>query len=209
MFVYFSFTYFFLKKIAFCFFWHKSMHSYEVVVCDDIHIESVKIMIVHIFEATDFNVFFFFFLCVYLIHMIVRSRDISKQLVIDLSHEQGYRRGHVPGAVNLSLEKFNFTRKVDVHGGITRGLTVSLFFFLIKKKKRHYFFGYEIYNVMKNLGLSNDTSETILYDNSTLVCYDIFIYICYILYVVEPKRMMCFQQQCVHFSWTIFDKSKR
>ncbi|ETO23279.1 rhodanese domain-containing protein [Reticulomyxa filosa] len=128
--------------------------------------------------------------------MKVKPRDISKQLVIDLSHEQGYRRGHIQGAVNLSVEKFDFTRKVDVYGGITRGV---LFF----KKKRG---GYEkmiilkknkinkqakphlmpkqgggeflkkkivaideIYEVMKNLGLNNNTSEIILYDNSAML----------------------------------------
>ena len=35
----------------------------------------------------------------------LKSRDLAKQVVIDLSHEQGYRRGHIKGAVNLPLEK--------------------------------------------------------------------------------------------------------
>lgn len=79
----------------------------------------------------------------------VKYRDSSKQMVIDLSHEQGYRRGHIKGAVNLPLERFDFTKQVDTYGGITQD---------------------DAYNVMKSLGVSNDTSEIILYDNSGLVC---------------------------------------
>jgi len=78
----------------------------------------------------------------------VKPRDVSKQIVIDLSHEQGYRRGHIEGAINLPIEKFDFTRLVDVYGGISRD---------------------ECVDVMKNLGISDSTSEIILYDNSGLL----------------------------------------
>jgi len=77
-----------------------------------------------------------------------RPRDINKQLVIDLSHEQGYRRGHIPNAVNLPMEAFDYTRNVDAYGGIHQEEVVSL---------------------MKNLGINDDTSEIILYDNSGLL----------------------------------------
>ena len=79
----------------------------------------------------------------------IAKRDLSKQLVIDLSHEQGYKRGHIKGAINLPLEKFDFCRLVDTYGGIMQD---------------------EVYSVFKSLGVSNDTSEIILYDNSGLVC---------------------------------------
>ena len=79
----------------------------------------------------------------------VKERDMSKQLVIDLSHEQGYRRGHIKGAVNLPLARFDFTQQIDVYGGITQD---------------------DVYHAMKKLGVSNGTSEIILYDNSGLVC---------------------------------------
>jgi len=78
----------------------------------------------------------------------LKARDISKQVIIDLSHEQGYKRGHIEGAVNLPLEKFDFTRLIDVYGGITRE---------------------ECIEVMKNLGVNSSTSEIILYDNSGLL----------------------------------------
>jgi len=78
----------------------------------------------------------------------LRERDISKQLVIDLSHAQGYKRGHIKGAVNLPLEKFDFTRLIDTVGGIQQD---------------------EVYAVFKALGVGNDTSEIILYDNSGLL----------------------------------------
>jgi thiosulfate/3-mercaptopyruvate sulfurtransferase len=78
----------------------------------------------------------------------IHVRDISKQLVIDLSHEQGYRRGHIKGAVNLSLEKFDFCKPIDTYGGITQD---------------------EVYSVFKQLGVNNETSEIILYDNSGLL----------------------------------------
>jgi len=78
----------------------------------------------------------------------LKPRDITKQIVIDLSHEQGYKRGHIEGAVNLPIEKFDFTRLVDVYGGVTRE---------------------ECVEAMKNLGVSNETSEIILYDNSGLL----------------------------------------
>lgn len=80
----------------------------------------------------------------------VSTRDLSKQLVIDLSHPQGYKRGHIKGAVNLPLEKFDFTRLIDNQkvGGITQD---------------------EVYAVFKALGVGNDTSEIILYDNSGLL----------------------------------------
>ena len=78
----------------------------------------------------------------------VRQRDLDKQIVIDLSHEQGYKRGHIKGAINLPLEKFDFCRLVDTYGGIMQD---------------------EIYAVFKSLGVGNDTSEIILYDNSGLV----------------------------------------
>lgn len=78
----------------------------------------------------------------------VSTRDLSKQLVIDLSHPQGYKRGHIKGAVNLPLEKFDFTRLIDTEGGISQD---------------------EVYGVLKALGVGNDTSEIILYDNSGLL----------------------------------------
>ena len=78
----------------------------------------------------------------------VNHRDMEKQLVIDLSHEQGYKRGHIKHAVNLPLEKFDFCRLIDTAGGIMQD---------------------EVYSVFKALGVSNDTSEIILYDNSGLV----------------------------------------
>jgi thiosulfate/3-mercaptopyruvate sulfurtransferase len=78
----------------------------------------------------------------------LHPRDMSKQLVVDLSHEQGYRRGHIRGAVNLSVESFDFTRKVDVYGGISQE---------------------EVYSTMKKIGVSDSTSEIILYDNSGML----------------------------------------
>jgi len=78
----------------------------------------------------------------------LKPRDITKQIVIDLSHEQGYKRGHIENAVNLPIETFDFTRLVDVYGGVSRE---------------------ECLEVMKNLGVSNATSEIILYDNSGLL----------------------------------------
>lgn len=80
----------------------------------------------------------------------ISTRDLSKQLVIDLSHAQGYKRGHIKGAVNLPLEKFDFTRLIDAKE--KDGITQS-----------------EIYGVFKALGVGNDTSEIILYDNSGLL----------------------------------------
>mmetsp|Transcript_6681 Transcript_6681/g.10569 ORF Transcript_6681/g.10569 Transcript_6681/m.10569 type:complete len:329 (+) Transcript_6681:62-1048(+) len=76
------------------------------------------------------------------------ERDLEKQVVIDLSHEQGYKRGHISGALNLPLEKFDFCRLVDTIGGITQD---------------------EIYGVFRDMGVGNDTSEIILYDNSGLL----------------------------------------
>merc|ERR1712176_1470521 len=78
----------------------------------------------------------------------ITERDMDKQLVIDLSHEQGYKRGHIKDAVNLSLEKFDFCRMIDTVSGIHQD---------------------EVYAVFKSLGVSNDTSEIILYDNSGLL----------------------------------------
>ena len=68
--------------------------------------------------------------------------------MIDLSHEQGYRRGHIPNAINLPVEKFDFTRQVDVFGGITIDDAVR---------------------AMKSCGVCDETSEIILYDNSGLL----------------------------------------
>mmetsp|Transcript_11794 Transcript_11794/g.19024 ORF Transcript_11794/g.19024 Transcript_11794/m.19024 type:complete len:332 (-) Transcript_11794:181-1176(-) len=78
----------------------------------------------------------------------VIKRDMDKQIVIDLSHEQGYKRGHIKGAINLPLEQFDFCRVIDQYGGITQD---------------------EVYAVFKSLGVSNETSEIILYDNSGLL----------------------------------------
>eukprot|EP01083_Nonionella_stella_P234588 825696_1 len=78
----------------------------------------------------------------------IKHRDLDKQMVIDLSHEQGYKRGHIKHAVNLPLEKFDFCRLVDTYGGIMQD---------------------EVYSVFKDLGVDNDTSEIILYDNSGLL----------------------------------------
>ena len=98
----------------------------------------------------------------------IKQRDLDKQMVIDLSHEQGYKRGHIKNAINLPLERFDFCRLVDTYGGILQD---------------------EVYKVFKSLGVSNDTSEIILYDNSGLVksishliafshhIHDIYIYI--------------------------------
>jgi len=77
-----------------------------------------------------------------------KERDLSKQIVIDLSHAQGYKRGHIKGALNLPLERFDFTKLVDTYGGIMVD---------------------DVYSVFKELGVSNDTSEIILYDNSGLL----------------------------------------
>eukprot|EP01083_Nonionella_stella_P001873 5378_1 len=78
----------------------------------------------------------------------INTRDLDKQVVIDLSHEQGYKRGHIKGAVNLPLERFDFCRVIDTFGGIMQD---------------------EVYSVFKSLGVANDTSEIILYDNSGLL----------------------------------------
>jgi len=78
----------------------------------------------------------------------IRQRDMSKQLVIDLSHEQGYKRGHIKGALNLPLERFDFTKLVDTYGGIMLE---------------------EVTSVFMELGVNNETSEIILYDNSGLL----------------------------------------
>ena len=76
------------------------------------------------------------------------ERDMEKQVVIDLSHEQGYKRGHIPNSVNLPLAKFDFCRVVDTPDGIQQD---------------------EVYAALKELGVGNDTSELILYDNSGLL----------------------------------------
>jgi len=78
----------------------------------------------------------------------IHERDLSKQIVIDLSHAQGYKRGHIKGALNLPLERFDFTKLVDTYGGIMLD---------------------DVYSVFKELGVDNDTSEIILYDNSGLL----------------------------------------
>jgi len=88
----------------------------------------------------------------------LKSRDLAKQVVIDLSHEQGYRRGHIKGAVNLPLEKFDFTKKVDIYGGIHLD---------------------DVTNAMTSLGVSNDTSEVILYDNSGLLASRLYFVLRY------------------------------
>lgn len=92
----------------------------------------------------------------------IKERDLSKQLVIDLSHEQGYRRGHIKAAVNLPLERFDFTRQVDTYGGITQD---------------------EVYSVMRSLGVSNETSEIILYDNSGLLACRLYFVLRYFGFV--------------------------
>ena len=78
----------------------------------------------------------------------ISERDMEKQLVIDLSHEQAYKRGYIRNAVNLPLAKFDFCRLIDTYDGIHKD---------------------EVYAVFKALGVSNDTSVIILYDNSGLV----------------------------------------
>ena len=102
---------------------------------------------------------------------------MDKQLVIDLSHEQGYKRGHIKGSINLPLEKFDFCRLVDTYGGIMQD---------------------EVYSVFKGLGVNNDTSEIILYDNSGLVKLSTNYYF---VYMVNLRKCDYFVMDI--YSWLV------
>lgn len=77
----------------------------------------------------------------------LRTRDLNKQFIMDLSHPQGYKRGHIPTAVNVSTSLFNFTKPIDTYDGIKEDDVVEL---------------------LKYCGIGEDTSEIVLYDNSGL-----------------------------------------
>merc|ERR1712154_238340 len=63
--------------------------------------------------------------------------------------------GHIKNAINLPRDRFDFTEYVDTKGGITFD---------------------EVYNTMKAVGVDNDTSEIVLYDNAgELVCRAWFV----------------------------------
>lgn len=121
-----------------------------------------------------------------------KERDLSKQIVIDLSHAQGYKRGHIKGALNLPLERFDFTKLVD-----TYGTSKSLVVLLSYPSTSCASFDFpdhdieggimvdDVYSVFKELGVSNDTSEIILYDNSGLV----IIYILFSIFISSTRSL--------------------
>ena len=72
--------------------------------------------------------------------------DLTKQIVIDIrDKESDYKSGHIPHAVFLPRDRFDSYEFIDTKGGITFD---------------------EIYNTFRDIGVDNDTSEIILYDQA-------------------------------------------
>eukprot|EP01084_Bolivina_argentea_P018295 34053_1 len=74
-----------------------------------------------------------------------REPDLSRQILIDIRSNEDYNEGHIKDAVCLPRTRFDFTEYVDTKGGITFD---------------------EVYNTMRQVGVSNGTDEIILYDNA-------------------------------------------
>eukprot|EP00483_Globobulimina_turgida_P000021 UN00021 len=75
-----------------------------------------------------------------------RQADLTKQILIDTRDDElDYQQGHIKDAVFLPRNRFDFYEYVDTKGGITFD---------------------EVYNTMLDVGVSNDTSEIVLYDNA-------------------------------------------
>jgi len=75
-----------------------------------------------------------------------RTPDLSKQILIDVrDDESAYKSGHIKDAIFLPRSRFNCYEFVDTKGGITFD---------------------EIYNTFRDIGVSNDTSEIVLYDEA-------------------------------------------
>ena len=80
-----------------------------------------------------------------------RDPDLSRQMVIDIRSDEGvYQNGHIKGAVWLPRDRFDAYEFIDTKGGITFD---------------------EVYNTFRDVGVTNDTSEIILYDNQGEVRY--------------------------------------
>ena len=79
--------------------------------------------------------------------------DLSRQILIDArDNENDYKSGHIKNAIWLPRNYFNSYEFIDTKGGITFD---------------------EIYNTFREIGVNNDTSEIILYDQ----CGEVYIYI--------------------------------
>lgn len=80
-----------------------------------------------------------------------RKPDLSTQVLIDArDDESAYKSGHIKDAIFLPRSRFNCYEFVDTKGGITFD---------------------EIYNTFRDIGVSNDTSEIVLYDQAGEVLY--------------------------------------
>eukprot|EP01084_Bolivina_argentea_P130422 230234_1 len=75
-----------------------------------------------------------------------KQPDITKQVLIDTRDNlSDYKKGHINGAVHCPRNRFDFYEYIDTKGGITFD---------------------EVYNTMRDIGVNNNTSEIILYDNA-------------------------------------------
>eukprot|EP00483_Globobulimina_turgida_P002866 UN02871 len=75
-----------------------------------------------------------------------RQTDLTKQVLIDTrDSELDYKNGHIKDAVFLPRNRFDFYEYVDTKGGITFD---------------------EVYNTMREIGVSNETVELVLYDTA-------------------------------------------